>query len=358
MAPKRKLRSADNASNPETGGGDPATLRVDHPPPVFDAASEPPKAIDTVLPMATSVPAKTDGHGPKYRTRSIVFTIFDLATLDDLRTYGQNEVEYMRFGIETCPTTGRQHAQGWLQWNNPRSVQQFWKRFNHPHIEPRYGSVDHNQKYTSKDGVWEEFGQPPKQGERIDWTRAREELQQRHSVVEVINNQPHLLPTIRALERYATLSRQPPNDRDIRCIYIHGPSGCGKSRAVHQAYPNAYWKPAGEWWDGYEGQQVVVLDDYYGDQPYSQLLRVLDRYPLRLPVKGGFVPAEYTTVIITSNARPDEQYEGIEGHRRAPLMRRLTRVIDATFGISDKDITNALSPQEAHLPQEESLPQA
>ena len=33
---------------------------------------------------------------------------------------------------------------------------------------------------------------------------------------------------------------------------------------------------------------------------YVQLLKVLDRYPLQLPVKGGFVYAQYTTVIITS----------------------------------------------------------
>lgn len=290
----------------------------------------------TSITQATSVPAK----GPAFRARSITFTIYDMEKLTALRAYAQ-ECEYMRFGHETCPTTGRRHIQGWLQWKNPRQVNVFWRDFGHPHIEVRHGTVEQNNLYCAKENDYEEFGTPPVQGERSDWRRAREQLQQRHSVVDVISDQPHLLPAIRALERYQTLSRQPPNDRDIRCVYIHGSSGCGKSRAVHAAYPNAYWKPAGEWWDGYEGQEVVVLDDYYGDQQYSQLLRVLDRYPLRLPVKGGFVPAEYTTVVITSNATLDEQYQMIQGSRRQPLIRRIHRVIDASNGISPEDITDA-----------------
>ena len=100
---------------------------------------------------------------------------------------------------------------------------------------------------------------------------------------------------------------------------------------------------------------MVVLDDYYSDIRYQQLLRVLDRYPLRLPVKGGFVPAEYTTVLITSNARLDEQYPNTLGTRREAFYRRIHRVIEAIEGISAKDITDAIEAPphhpKAHLPQ-------
>lgn len=150
------------------------------------------------------------------------------------------------------------------------------------------------------------------------------------------------------MERYATLTRQPPNDRDVRVLYITGRAGCGKTRAIHESFPNAFWKPEGDWWDGYEGQAVVVLDDYYGDLAYKTALRVLDRYPLRLPVKGGFVPAEFTTVVITSNATLDEQYPNIIGTRREALYRRIHRVIQADSGISTEIITDALQDAPHH----------
>lgn len=298
--------------------------------------------------QATSVSQQESG--PRFRTRSIVFTInrWDQSLVEQLRAYAASECEYMRFGFEIAPTTGREHIQGWLQWSNPRQVGNFWKKFNHAYVAPRHGTVEDNQRYTAKEGRWEEFGTPPKQGERADWELARSQLANRKSVREVIDAQPHLLPTIRALERYATLSRQPPQDRDVRVLYIHGPAGCGKTRAIHEAYPDAYWKPEGEWWDGYEGQPVVVLDDYYSDIRYQQILRVLDRYPLRLPVKGGFVPAEYTTVLITSNATLDEQYPNQFGPRREALYRRIHCVISATDGINAEHITDAVYEAPQH----------
>lgn len=289
--------------------------------------------------QATSVPES----GPRFRARSIVFTInrWDDALVEQLRLYGSSEVEYMRFGFEIAPTTGREHIQGWLQWSNPRQVNKFWALFNHPFIQSRYGTVDDNQRYTAKDGRWEEFGTPPVQGERADWKRAVQLLGDQ-SVHAVVLDQPHLLPSIRALERFHTLSRQPPKDRDVQVIYIHGPSGCGKTRSIHELYPDAYWKPNGDWWDGYEGQPVVVLDDFYSDLPWAQLLRVLDRYPLRVPVKGGFVSACWTTVLISSNHPIEQQYPGHVGIQRQPLYRRIHCVIDGFNGISAEHITNAL----------------
>lgn len=312
----------------------------------FPAGNGPPEQSLAKYYQATSVPQ----NGPRFKARSIVFTIYDLSLTDKLREYAEAECKYVRFGHETCPTTGRPHLQGWLQWSSPRQVADFWSAFGHPHVERRRGKVVDNQRYTAKEGDWEEYGEPPKQGNRTDWRQAVDQVRARLPLVDVIDAQPHLLPTIRALERLATLTRQPPKDRDVRVLYIQGPAGCGKTRAIHQAYPEAYWKPEGEWWDGYEGQSVVVLDDYYSDIRYQQLLRVLDRYPLRLPVKGGFVPAEYTTVLITSNANLDEQYPNTLGARREALYRRIHCVITATTGINAEHITDALR-QEANHPQ-------
>lgn len=78
---------------------------------------------------------------------------------------------------------------------------------------------------------------------------------------------------------------------------------------------------AGEsWWDGYEGERTLVLDEFYGRIPYGMLLRILDGHQLRLKVKGTFTYAQWTKVEITSNNPPHTWYpQGMT----AALKRRL-----------------------------------
>ena len=68
-----------------------------------------------------------------------------------------------------------------------------------------------------------------------------------------------------------------------------GPSGTGKSRFVAARWPDAFWKaPESKWWDGYSGQETVVLDDFKDyAMPLVELQRLLDWYPLWVEVKGG-----------------------------------------------------------------------
>lgn len=82
---------------------------------------------------------------------------------------------------------------------------------------------------------------------------------------------------------------------------IVGPTGTGKSRYCMETYPDAYWKPRSDWWDGYHGHEVVIIDEFYGWMPYDLLLRICDRYPLLVNIKGGTVSFVPKKIIITSN---------------------------------------------------------
>jgi len=87
-----------------------------------------------------------------------------------------------------------------------------------------------------------------------------------------------------------------------------GPTGVGKSRKAAAKYPNAYWKPYGtQWFDGYCGHDVIIIDEFYGWLRYGFVLRLCDRYPMLLDVKGTYTPMVARRVIFTSN-KPVEDW--------------------------------------------------
>lgn len=96
-----------------------------------------------------------------------------------------------------------------------------------------------------------------------------------------------------------------------------GASGTGKTRKAVGDWPDAYIltkpnKDGNVWFDGYQGQETVILDEFYGWIPYDLLLRMCDRYPLRVPIKGGTVKFAATRVVFTSNKPWKEWYPHID----------------------------------------------
>jgi len=114
-----------------------------------------------------------------------------------------------------------------------------------------------------------------------------------------------------------------------------GTAGSGKTRLVFQKCPSLWIAPdpSLKWFDGYGGEEDVLLDDYRGGADDAFLLRVLDRYPLTVPIKGGFVVWKPTRIFITSNDEPPF------GHFRisAAVLRRIrsTRRIDTQLDFDD-----------------------
>lgn len=110
------------------------------------------------------------------------------------------------------------------------------------------------------------------------------------------------------------------------CRVFWGATGTGKSRrAWDEAGLGAYCKdPRTKFWCGYAGEGNVVIDEFRGGIDISHMLRWLDRYPVRVEVKGGSRPLAAETFWITSNISPDEWYPDVDPETNAALRRRLT----------------------------------
>jgi len=94
-----------------------------------------------------------------------------------------------------------------------------------------------------------------------------------------------------------------------------------------------------KWFDGYDGQPVTIIDDFRSKGVrFSFVLRLLDRYPLSVEFKGGFVNWAPRYIFITTPndvagtfaARKEHLPEDI-----AQLERRITKVFSFPEEVDD-----------------------
>lgn len=118
-----------------------------------------------------------------------------------------------------------------------------------------------------------------------------------------------------------------------------GATGTGKSRrAWSEAGFTAFPKdPNTKFWDGYNGHEFVVIDEYRGNIAISNLLRWFDRYPVCVEIKGGATVLKATRIWITSNLHPRDWYATLDSATYQALERRLaiTHFSDP-FGTSEQ----------------------
>lgn len=218
-------------------------------------------------------------------------------------------VKYIVFQLEKCPKTGKKHYQGFLQTKDPIRIGGAKKllKCDWAHLEVTKGSPEQNRKYCSKSqtrvGETIEFGTLTQgRGARTDLARLHSAIKQGKSFEELMEiDFGACLRYSKGIEK--AISMYAKNIDTPKKVYLYwGDSGTGKSKSAAEKFPEAWWKPEGEWFDGYEGQNEVIIDDFTpGSIKTGLLLKLLDRYPLRVPVKGGFKVWKPKKIIITSN---------------------------------------------------------
>lgn len=233
---------------------------------------------------------------------------------------------------EKAPTTGTIHLQGYLELPSRLTHKQLKEKFPGAFLELARGSRDQCKEYCTKeesrvDGPWE-IGDwaAGGQGKRSDLAEVKRMLDSGATELEVADN--HFGDYVRyhkAFAQYRQLRVTARSEKTEVHVYWGDP-GTGKSKKALEDNPGAYWKARGNWWDGYDQQATVVLDDFYGWLPFDMLLRLLDRYPLNVEVKGGTRVFNSKRIVITSNKHPSEWYHS-ENICVPALYRRIDKVL-------------------------------
>lgn len=222
--------------------------------------------------------------------------------------------------------TGYRHWQVLVAFSAKKTVNQVKGCFGIQgmHVEPTRSAAAeaYVRKEDTRDGEPFEFGEKPfRRNSATDWARVKELAQ---------NGDIDLVPADVYVRYYRTLTaiaadHEEPVGIEKTVFVFYGATGTGKSRrAWEEAGQLAYAKdPRSKFWCGYRAHEHVVIDEFRGGIDISHMLRWLDRYPVRVEIKGGSRPLKARKIWITSNLHPMNWYIDLDQETKAALLRRL-----------------------------------
>lgn len=275
-----------------------------------------------------------------------------------LAAYSRLEVntdgmQYLVVQLEKGSKTGREHLQGFVQFNKVVRPTLLSRLFNvEQHAFRRAtGNAVQNQKYCTKDSDRVqgtspvEIGIPPGgQGTRSDLKRMADKIEE-DGLESAIDEYPHTFVQYSKGCKELSLHYKRKKTRTERSMYVtvfHGTPGSGKSYYAQRFDQGKSWtmpvqtKNSPVWFDGYQGERTLIIEDFDAETiPYRTLLRLLDEGPLQVKISGSYVPAEWNHVVITANDPPQDWYKAGRGDywkigefgTEGPLQRRVHTTI-------------------------------
>lgn len=266
-------------------------------------------------------------------SRHWCFTIHKLPWMPG---FDQDIVKYIIWQKEIGDETNKEHIQGYIELKKKMGMRKLKKEVlecDSAHVESRQGTRDEAREYCRKietriDGPWELGTWEVTQGIRTDIKKLYDMIKDGKKNFELLDEMPReFMKYYKACDKVRSIleKRTIPRWRTVNVEVYYGKAGCGKTRKAYEDNPDMYsvdW--TNKWFDGYEGEKTLLIDDFDGRFPFRRLLQLLDGYPIQLETKGGHVWAQWTNIVITSNKHPDEwfKHEDI-----SPLLRRIRVII-------------------------------
>jgi len=195
------------------------------------------------------------------------------------------------------------------------------------------------------------------QGKRNDWLDLKNDIKEGKSYKDMAENHPHLVGQYN--RGIKVLAEWLKDDRPVntimgymehrKVIWLHGQTGAGKTKYIYDnhQYKDVWMSSKNlDWFDGYTGHKVAVFDDFRGSScSFNWLLRLLDKHPLQVPVKGGFTDWTPEFIYITSCKKPEDVYnkETFDNDEKVEqLLRRITEIKNMSMSELDEFIMGLL----------------
>ena len=177
-------------------------------------------------------------------------------------------------------------------------------------------------------GPWR-LGTDTGQGHRSDLAQLATKIREGTTLLDIASEFPaSFIRYHRGIERLVELTG--PRRRiewQIEVIVYHGTPGSGKTHAAKESWPDAYeWMPQrGQtiWWNGYRGEETILIDEFASNFQYHYALQILNNPGVRVETKGGCVNLYAKRIVLTSMDSPTKWWPSITENRYA-LYRRIS----------------------------------
>lgn len=270
---------------------------------------------------------------------------------DSVKTFSESKVDdgtiqYICWQPELCPSTQRMHLQAVICLTKKTTMFGVRKLLLGEKLKAGHLSmvrdlekaIAYSNKDDSKAGEFCEFGTRPSMRQLAvkdtGQSLAVAELRKGASIADIMQIWPAVyLRHCRGFQDLANHFRKAPSrDEKPFVLVLWGPTGTGKSHTA-QLKVDAYCERHtcnyariglnGGWWDGYSGEQALIIEEFLPKKcDLDLLLQVCDKYDrVRVPVKGGFAPMNARFIVLTSSQDPSTWYKD-----NGQLARRVSAV--------------------------------
>lgn len=259
---------------------------------------------------------------------------------------------------------GTYHTHLYICFQNPKAHTVIANAFPGAHRENVKGTSQQNRDYVLKDGekynkqpdgsydyvdgsgkrhtgtnyidTFLEWGELPHehQGKSKDVEKILALLKDGADNLEIVDQVPSAMLNIDKVERTRSMYRDKQFSetwRDLEVTYIFGHTGAGKTRSVMDTYGYGNCYRVTDYrhpFDTYDGQDVLIFEEFRSSLKHGDMLNYLDGYPLLLPCRYFNRQACFTKVFIITNEPPTKQYFNIDQASREAFFRRIHKVVE------------------------------